>query len=79
MKIIKMNPDMDVREQLASDMNNSIFLAGPCPRKDYSNDWRNEAFRILEELGFDGNVITPTNDRFQELRDNYGNDALVIK
>lgn len=77
MKIIKMNPDMDVREQLASDMNNSIFLAGPCPRKDYSNDWRNEAFRILEELGFDGNVITPTNDRFQELRDNYGNDALV--
>ena len=77
MRIIKMNPDMDVREQLASDMNNSIFLAGPCPRKDYSNDWRNEAFRILEELGFDGNVITPTNDRFQELRDNYGNDALV--
>lgn len=77
MKIIKMNPDMDVREQLATDMNNSIFLAGPCPRKDYSNDWRNEAFRILEELGFDGNVITPTNDRFQELRDNYGNDALV--
>lgn len=77
MRIIKMNPDMDVREQLASDMNNSIFLAGPCPRKDYSNDWRNEAFRILEELGFDGNVITPTNDRFQELRDSYGNDALV--
>ena len=77
MRIIKMNPDMDVREQLASDMNNSIFLAGPCPRKDYSNDWRNEAFRILEELGFNGNVITPTNDRFQELRDNYGNDALV--
>lgn len=77
MKIIKMNPDMDVREQLVSDMNNSIFLAGPCPREDYSNDWRNEAFRILEELGFDGNVITPTNDRFQELRDNYGNDALV--
>lgn len=77
MRIIKMNPDMDVREQLASDMNNSIFLAGPCPRKDYSSDWRNEAFRILEELGFDGNVITPTNDRFQELRDNYGNDALV--
>lgn len=77
MRIIKINPVMDVREQLASDMNNSIFLAGPCPRKDYSNDWRNEAFRILEELGFDGNVITPTNDRFQELRDNYGNDALV--
>lgn len=77
MRIIKMNPDMDVREQLASDMNNSIFLAGPCPRKDYSDDWRNEALRILEELGFEGNVITPTNDRFQELRDNYGNDALV--
>lgn len=77
MRIIKMNPDMDVREQLASDLNNSIFLAGPCPRKDYSDDWRNEAFRILEELGFNGNVITPTNDRFQELRDNYGNDALV--
>lgn len=76
MKIIKMNPDVDVREQLAYDLNNSIFLAGPCPRVDYSNDWRNEAFKILKELGFNGNVITPTNDRFKELRDKYGLAAL---
>ena len=30
-------------------MKNAIFLAGPCPRKDYSDDWRFEAFDILEK------------------------------
>ena len=60
-------------------MNNAIFLAGPCPREDYSNDWRNDAFEILEELGFSGKVITPTNDRFNELRAKYGNDALRVQ
>ena len=32
-----------------SNLRNSIFLAGPCPRKDYSDDWRFEAFEILEK------------------------------
>lgn len=47
-------------------MANSIFLAGPCPREDYSSDWRYIAFDILDELGFTGTVITPTNDHFKE-------------
>ena len=34
-------------------MKNSIFLAGPCPRKNYEDDWRFEAFDILEDIGFD--------------------------
>ena len=46
------------------NLRNSIFLAGPCPRVDYSDDWRYEAFDILNELGFNGTVITPTNDKF---------------
>ena len=33
-------------------MANSIFLAGPCPRHNYEDDWRFEAFDILDELGF---------------------------
>ena len=51
----------------AIDMRNSIFLAGPCPREDYKNDWRFEAFEILDELGFKGNVITPTNELHKEM------------
>lgn len=79
MNIIKVNPEIDVKEQLKSNLNNSIFLAGPCPRKDYKNDWRYNAFDILEKQGFKGNVITPTNDRFQELIDKYGNEALKFQ
>lgn len=53
MKIIKVNPELSPKEQLACGLNNSIFLAGPCPRTDYKNDWRYKAFEILERLGFD--------------------------
>ena len=45
-------------------MRNAIFLAGPCPRSNYADDWRYEAFDILQELGFTGTVVTPTNDKF---------------
>lgn len=79
MKIIKVNPDVPTYEQLKANMNNCIFLAGPCPRKDYSNDWRYKAYDILEKLGFKGNVLTPTNDRFQELRNKYGNESLKFQ
>lgn len=75
-KVVRMDPDSDTLGQLSANLNNSIFLAGPCPREDYNNDWRNEAFEILSDLGFQGNVITPTNARFKELREKYGNEAL---
>ena len=38
-----------------------IFLAGPCPRKNYEDDWRNEAIEYLKEAGFDGVIFNPTN------------------
>ena len=38
-----------------------IFLAGPCPRNDYEEDWRNEAIEYLKEAGFDGIIFNPTN------------------
>ena len=34
MNEIRVNVDMDPEEQLSGDMNNSIFLAGPCPREN---------------------------------------------
>ena len=37
----------------------SIFLAGPTPRSDKINSWRDEACKKLEELGFDGVVYEP--------------------
>ena len=53
---------------------NSIFLAGPCPREDYSDDWRYEAFDLLEKIGFTGTVLTPTNENYQKI---VGTDALA--
>lgn len=58
-------------------MKNSIFLAGPCPRKNYEDDWRFEAFDILEELGFDGTVLSPTNDHYMEMRGQF--DDMLMK
>jgi hypothetical protein len=37
----------------------SIFLAGPTPRASRVPSWRPDALRILEELGFDGDVLVP--------------------
>ena len=51
---------------------NAIFLAGPCPRSDFSDDWRIEAFSILEQLGFDGTAITPTNPNFKRMTEEFG-------
>jgi len=41
-----------------------IFLAGPCPRKDYETDWRNEAIKYLKDAGFEGIVFNPTDSLF---------------
>ena len=51
---------------------NAIFLAGPCPRSDFTDDWRIEAFSVLEQLGFDGIVITPTNPNFKRMTAEFG-------
>ena len=50
----------------------SIFLAGPCPRSDFSDDWRFGAFRILDKLKFSGNVITPSNEFYSRMISDFG-------
>lgn len=59
-------------------MASSIFLAGPCPRRDYHEDWRFEAIRLLREMGFHGNIISPTNDRYQEMRAKYSENGDIM-
>lgn len=49
------------------DIKNSIFLAGPCPRGDDKWDWRGEAISILNDLGFTGSVMNPTNPYFDSI------------
>lgn len=49
----------------------AIFLAGPCPRDDYEDDWRKDAFKYFDKIGFDGMVITPTNDHYDEKDPSY--------
>lgn len=51
---------------------NAIFLAGPCPRKDFADDWRFEAFDILDRFGFTGNVITPSNQNYSKMLTDFG-------
>jgi len=65
-------PIVDGKFTSLDDIKNkrSIFLAGPCPRIDFNNDWRFEAFKILEDLGFDGVVISPSNPDYQNYRKN---------
>ena len=46
---------------------NAIFLAGPCPRSNFNEDWRLDAFDILDEIGFTGTVLTPTNPNFKAM------------
>lgn len=54
----------------------TIFLAEPCPRKNYENDWRNEAFKYLEEAGYNGIVFSPTNALFnKEAKDELSNQT----
>lgn len=50
-KIISPTDDNGKMTRLTS-LRNSIFLAGPCPRVDYSDDWRFEAFDLLGKIGF---------------------------
>lgn len=54
------------------DCRNAIFLAGPCPREDFNDDWRFDAFNALEDIGFDGVVLTPTNPYFKDMTSSFG-------
>lgn len=53
--------DPSAYKLLLTEYTKVIFLAGPCPRKNYEEDWRNEAIEYLKEAGFDGVIFNPTN------------------
>lgn len=47
-------------EDLSKTITKSIFLAGPTPRSEDGNPWRQDALKILEDIGFeDGTVFVP--------------------
>lgn len=79
LKIVKPcdNKNLNFTSLNESYMKNSIFLAGPCPRKNYEDDWRFEAVEILEKLGFDGTVLNLTNDHYTEMRGEF--DDMLMK
>jgi len=59
------------------DCKKAIFLAGPCPRENYDDDWRKDAISILKRLKFDGVVINPTNPNYDESDPNYLNKQVA--
>jgi 8-oxo-dGTP pyrophosphatase MutT (NUDIX family)/nucleoside 2-deoxyribosyltransferase len=47
------------QEEFPSEYTKSIFLAGPTPRDNNIESWRNEALEILKQLKYDGAVFIP--------------------
>lgn len=46
-------------QPLPRTVTKSIFLAGPSPRSADVYDWRHDALKYLEQIGFDGEVLIP--------------------
>lgn len=46
-------------ERAPQSFTSSIFLAGPSPRHPDHPNWRIEALKLLEEMGYDGVVFVP--------------------
>ncbi len=47
-------------EPVPENVTRSIFLAGPTPRSDDGKPWRQDALKLLEDIGFeDGTVFIP--------------------
>jgi len=46
-------------QALPNTVTKSIFLAGPSPRSADVYDWRHDALKYLEQIGFDGEVLIP--------------------
>lgn len=49
------------------NLQNAIFLAGPCPRTEDAIDWRDEFIQGLEETDFRYQVINPTNREWEKM------------
>ena len=51
--------ELNYSDQEVKKGKKSIFLAGPTPRNANVKSWRNEAIKILTDLGYDGIVYIP--------------------
>ncbi len=47
------------KQEFPSRVCKSIFLAGPTPRDSTTLTWRKEAYKMLQELHYDGAVYSP--------------------
>ena len=53
-------------------VNNTCFLAGPCPRAGQKwKDWRVEMIHLLKKYGFNGDTIDPTNPNYDTTDPDY--------
>lgn len=46
-------------QELPTNFNNTIFLAGPTPRSNNVKSWRKEAIDIFNELNYNGTLLIP--------------------
>lgn len=46
----------------------SIFLAGPTPRGNDTPSWRPEAIALIEQMGFEGDILVPEQRDWASLR-----------
>jgi len=61
------------REPFPSDVESTIFLAGPTPRDKFPS-WRSEAIRLFQEMDFKGHIFVPE-DRTGDYKGDY-NDQI---
>ena len=69
-KLIKEAVEEDLRiirpQIYPKTLQNAIFLAGPCPRTGKDIDWRDSFIDKLQESGFTGNIVNPTNRNWND-------------
>ncbi|MDD3399408.1 MAG: nucleoside 2-deoxyribosyltransferase domain-containing protein [Candidatus Methanomethylophilaceae archaeon] len=49
-----------------TELKDSVFLAGPCPRSSKQADWRDIAIKLFNKHGFTGDIINPTNRAYDD-------------
>lgn len=64
-------------ESAPESFTSSIFLAGPSPRKPTDPNWRAEAIRTLEALGYRGVVFAPVWRNIEDATENFNYDNQV--
>lgn len=53
------------RQPFPDEVDSSIFLAGPTPRKPEVESWRPQALEFLRKMGYEGHVFVPESPDFR--------------